>query len=51
MRTRRVMRRKNVFEIEERIGDGNWTPICECSSIEEAKELLRDLKILEGEEK
>ena len=48
-RERRVMKRGEVYEIEEKIADGDWQVVCECLSISEAKELLKTLKTLEGE--
>lgn len=50
MKERRVMKRGGLYDIEERLGSGNWAPVCECSSINEAKELLKNLKTLEGED-
>lgn len=44
----RVMNRKSILEIEEKIGDGDWKPICQCASVDEAKGLLADLRSLEG---
>ena len=49
MRERRTMKRGELYEIEEKIGDGLWAPICHCDSIEEAKDILKNLKTLEGE--
>lgn len=50
MKERRVMKRGELYDIEEKIGGGDWSPVCECNSINEAKELLKNLKTLEGEE-
>lgn len=50
-RERRVMRRGETYEIEEKIGDGDWAVVCQVSTINEAKDLLKTLKALEGEEK
>lgn len=50
IRALRTMRRGEVYDIEEKIGSGKWTPICECNSIHEAKEMLKTLKILDKEE-
>ncbi len=47
----RTMKRGELYEIEEKIGDGDWAVICQVSSINEAKEILKTLKALEGEEK
>lgn len=46
---RRTMKRDDRYEIEEKIGDGQWAPICECRTIDEAKNILKNLKTL-GEE-
>lgn len=46
----RTMKRGEIYDIEERIGGGKWTPICECHSINEAKDMLKTLKILDKEE-
>lgn len=46
---RRTMKRNDKYEIEERIGDGDWQPVCECRTIDEAKEILRSLRLLEEE--
>lgn len=48
---RRVMKRGEVFDIEERIADGDWTTVCECATINDAKSLLKNLRILDEEEK
>lgn len=52
MRQLRTMKRGDAYEIEERIGDGDWMPIAERDSIEEAKNTLKALRALEeiGEE-
>lgn len=47
---RRTMKRGEKYDIEERIKGGDWQPICECYSIEEAKEILKNLRTLDGEE-
>ena len=47
---RRTMKRGEHYEIEERIGSGSWTPICQCETVEEAKEILKNLRTLDGEE-
>lgn len=47
---RRTMKRGGKYEIEERIGDGDWQTVCECATINEAKELLKNLKLLDEEE-
>jgi hypothetical protein len=44
------MKRDDKYEIEERIGDGDWQPVCECLTIDEAKEILRNLRLLEEED-
>ena len=45
----RTMKRDGHFAIEERIGDGSWNAICECVTINEAKEILKSLRALEGD--
>ena len=50
MREQRIMKRGKGYEIEERTGKGSWSSICECKSLEDAKELLETLGTLEGEE-
>ena len=45
----RTMKENEVYIIEEKIGDGTWTSVCRCYSINEAKELLRNLKNLESD--
>ena len=50
MRELRTMRRGELYEIEEKIGDGYWMPICQCTTVEEAKHILKNLRTLEGEE-
>lgn len=50
-RERRTMKRDDDrYEIEERIGDGDWQPVCTCRTIDEAKEILKNLKTLEEED-
>ena len=49
-RERRVMKRGEMYEIEEKIADGDWQVVCECLTINEAKELIKNLKALDGEE-
>ena len=49
-RERRTMKRDGKYEIEERVGDGDWQPVCECRTIDEAKEILRNLRLLEEED-
>ena len=44
---RRVMKRGELYEIEEKIGDGDWATVCECATINEAKDLLKNLKALD----
>ena len=44
------MQRDGHYAIEERIGDGVWDTICECATINEAKEILRNLRALENGE-
>lgn len=46
---RRTMKHGEVYVIEEKLGDGDWVPVCQCYSTTEAKELLKNLKILDGE--
>jgi hypothetical protein len=48
---RRTMKRGEKYAIEERYGDGDWSTVCECTTINEAKEILKNLKLLDGEEK
>lgn len=48
---RRVMKRGEIYEIEEKYGDGDWATVCECATINEAKNLLKNLRTLDGEEK
>ncbi|MBQ3474461.1 hypothetical protein IJH24_03520 [Candidatus Saccharibacteria bacterium] len=50
-RERRVMKRGEIYEIEEKISDGDWAVVCQCATINEAKQLLKNLKVLDGEEK
>ena len=38
-------------EIEEKIGGGDWSPICSHSSINEIKEMLKAIKTLDEEVK
>lgn len=46
----RVMKRGELYEIEEKIGGANWAVICECATVNEAKGILKSLKTLDGEE-
>ena len=48
---RRTMKKGNVYEIEEKIGDGDFQPVCKCKTISEAKEMLKALRILDDEER
>lgn len=45
----RTMKRGELYEIEEKIGDGQWAEVCQCSTTNEAKEVLKNLKTLDGE--
>lgn len=47
---RRTMKRGEKYEIEEKVGYKEWEVVCQCHSIEEAKEILKNLKTLDGEE-
>lgn len=47
---RRTMKRGEKYEIEEKVGYKGWEVVCQCHSIEEAKEILKNLKALDGEE-
>lgn len=49
MKHYRVMRRGDIYEIEEMLGDGDWMPIAQCDSIEEAKDTLKTIKTLDSE--
>ena len=49
-RSLRTMKRGEVYDIEERYGNSKWSPICECHSINEAKDMLKTLKMLDEEE-
>ena len=51
MTQRRTMRRGNVYEIEEKDSNREWQVVCQCYSISEAKELLKNLRLLDGEKK
>ena len=44
------MKRGGKYEIEEKVNGGDWETVCECCSIEEAKEILKNLRTLDGEE-
>lgn len=44
---RRVMKRGELYDIEEKLGDGDWATVCECATINEAKDLLKNLKALD----
>ena len=47
----RTMRYGNSYAIQEKLGEsGNWTTVCECETTNEAKEILRNLRALEGDE-
>ena len=50
-REHRVMKRGEVYEIEERIGDGDWQAVCEYATINEAKNLLKSLRALDGDDR
>lgn len=50
-RERRTMKRGEKYVIEERYGDGEWASVCECATINEAKNILKNLDTLDGEEK
>lgn len=49
MKQRRTMLCGDKYEIQERIEDGEWAPICECDSIEQVKDTLKKIKAAEGE--
>lgn len=47
----RTMRYGDIYAIQERIGEtGDWSTVCECSTINEAKDILKTLHTLEGED-
>lgn len=48
---RRTMKRGETYEIEEKIADGVWATVCKCATINEAKDLLKNLKALDEENK
>ena len=50
VRALRTMKRGEHYDIEEKIGSGDWEPICECHSINEAKDMLKTLKTLDEDE-
>lgn len=47
----RVMKRGELYEVEEKISGTDWAVICSCATINEAKGILKNLKTLEGEER
>ena len=51
IRSLRTMKRGESYFIEERFGNGPWESVCECHSIQDAKEMLKTLKLLDKEEK
>lgn len=48
---RRTMKHGEMYAIEERYGDGDWATVCECATINEAKNLLKSLRTLDGEDR
>ena len=48
---RRTMKRGEFYEIEEKDKNRDWQVVCRCSSIDEAKEILKSLRILDAEGK
>jgi hypothetical protein len=48
---RRTMKRGKMYEIEEKDNNREWQVVCRCETIEEAKALLRNLKVLDAEAK
>lgn len=48
---RRTMKRGKMYEIEEKDNNREWQVVCRCETIEEAKVLLRNLKVLDAEVK
>lgn len=51
MTERRTMKRGDVYSIEEKNECGDWVSVGECNTIDEAKELLATLKVLNEEDK
>lgn len=49
-RQRRTMKRGDVYEIEEKIGSGDWEPVCESPDLDEIKRILKTMDALEGED-
>ena len=48
---RRTMKRGDVYEIEEKDRSGDWQVVCTCDSIQEAKDFLKNLRLLDEEAK
>ena len=42
------MKRGDVYEIEEKERGGQWQVTCRCQTINEAKEIIKTLRKLEG---
>ena len=51
MMQRRTMKVSGGYEIQERYGEGNWAPICQCDTLDEAKETLKNIRLLENEDR
>lgn len=47
----RTMKRGDVYEIEEKLGDGDWVSVMELESIDAVKNMLKTLKTLDQEDK
>ena len=46
---RRTMKVGDKYEIQERYCDGDWAPVCEFDTLDDVKQFLKNLRVLEGE--